>query len=790
MAKLESFENGQGPLKARPLAINENGSFIQKGTNRLFKAHGINVGSNSKLPAKPIQKTYYHPDKCGFYTEADYVSFVGRPFPLNEAQEHIVRLKKCGYNTIRFLFTWEAIEHEGPGIYDVEYAEYVVELLKIIDEIGGIYVFLNPHQDVWSRFTGGSGAPIWTLYAAGLDPTKFKDTLAAKLHNDSDDPANFTKMVWATNYYRLASLVMFTMFYSGSEFLPKAKIDGVNIENYLQEHFINSVTFLIGFIKNKIPNIFQTCLLGVESLNEPSPGLYGFSNLNVHSHDVELKLDEMPTPIQAMRLGMGMTQRVSQYYISIFGPSRKNLVKIDPKGTKAWIDKNNNKDRHYGFNRSSEWELGECIFAQHGIWNSKTGELLKSNYFGIHPNPDKKSGFHFFNNGPFLRFWQRYKTAIRKIDSDMFLIMQPPVLQIPPNIKDSEFVDSKTILALHYYDGLSLMFKTWNRFVNVDTLGILRGRYFNPAFSIVFGESNIRKLIRSELKEMYMESRKNVGDIPVIFTETGMPFDMDNKRAYKTGNYRSQESANDAILWGLQSERLNFTYWCYNPDNCHKWGDQWNLEDFSIWSRDDDSGSNSNSNSNSTVPSNESSASIESDDGKDMTSKLRRIFSSETLPLHRPRKYNYFSNFSKGVRSPKAIIRPNIVLAKGEVITFFFDIHTSEFYFEMKLDRRFNRIMKDDGFNNASAVNNNSDVFQDVVESSGTIIMIPELHYSENSFDIEVNYGQFVVKKDDLVQWVEWDLPLDIEDGTIATFKIKPHGLPSTPWYLKAIACG
>ena len=85
------------------------------------------------------------------------------------------------------------------------------------------------HQDVWSRYSGGSGAPMWTFYAAGLDPKCFAKTEAAILHNEPrfhDSSDTYHKMLWTSNYKRLASLVMFTLFFAGKIYFPDLILNG------------------------------------------------------------------------------------------------------------------------------------------------------------------------------------------------------------------------------------------------------------------------------------------------------------------------------------------------------------------------------------------------------------------------------------------------------------------------------------------------------------------------------------------------------------------------------------
>ena len=111
-----------------------------------------------------------------------------------------------------------------------------------------------------------------------------------------------------------------------------------------------------------------------------------------------------------------------------------------------------------------------------------------------------------------------------------------------------------------------------NRIYNVDVMGVLRGKYFSPAFGLKIGENAIRNCLRDQLKFLRDESLKYMGSHPLIFTEIGIPYDMDDRHAYKTGNYSSQTSAMDANHFALEGSGSNgFTQWLYTTKVSTLW---------------------------------------------------------------------------------------------------------------------------------------------------------------------------------------------------------------------------
>lgn len=518
---------------------------------------GINVAGDAKLPRYPDVPSH---EPEGFF-DADNVSFVGRPFDKEEAHVHFSRLRRWGYNSIRYIFTWEAIEHAGPGKYDEEFIAHTIDMLRIAKGYG-FYIFMDPHQDVWSRFSGGSGAPLWTLYACGLNPETFAPTQAAFVHNVYPDPAKFPKMLWSTNYNRLAVQTLFTLFFAGREFAPNAIIDGKNIQDYLQDHYIATCKHLAKRIQ-EAGGLEDECIIGWETINEPNRGYIGWQDLSILPPEQQLKKGTAPTGWQAMLTGSGRALEIDTYEFGSFGPYKNGKEFVDPEGTIAWLPVDYD-DTKYGWKRDPNWKLGECLWAQHGVWDPKQDKLLKKDYFSFSPKSGSKIDYEKFTNTFFLDHFRAFRDAIRSVHKDAMILCQAPVLEIPPNIKNTEDDDPRLVFASHYYDGLTLLTKHWNRYYNVDVFGVMRGRYLSPAFALKVGETAIRNCLRDQLEAIRQEGLDYTGIHPCLFTEIGIPYDMDDKYAYRTGDYNSQTAAMDANHFALEgSGAAGYTLWTY-----------------------------------------------------------------------------------------------------------------------------------------------------------------------------------------------------------------------------------
>lgn len=517
------------------------GIYFKDDLGRVRLLRGVNLGASSKLPLKPNGATHL---KDGFFNHRE-VSFVGRPFPLEEADEHFTRLKAWGLDFLRLLVSWEAVEHGGAGQYDQEYLDYLV---AIVDKAADyeIPLFIDFHQDVWSRFTGGDGAPGWTLEAVGFEMQNFKATAAAIVHQTHGSP--FPKMRWASNYTKLAAGTMFTIFFAGNDFAPETKIEDQSIQDYLQTHYINMVRQVVMRLKDK-PNV-----LGYDWMNEPSKGFIGYENLD--KMQWSLKHGDMPSPFQAMMLGEGIPQKVDYWTLGWLGMYPIRRHKLDPKGKRAWK------------------EGIECIWRQNGVWdidNQGNPILLKPEHFSHVDGQEVNYARDYMR--PMIN---KVAKAIHEIDPDAMIFIEFDAIA-RGELPDWQESDAKNIVyAPHWYDFVTLMSKHYVPWFGVES------HKQRP----VFGHARARRSFANDLKAEKAIGEAKLGGVPTVIGEIGIPYDLNAKTGYRLNVWHPHEGAIDDYMSALEASLANATIWNYSADNNNAHGDSWNGEDFSIFSRD------------------------------------------------------------------------------------------------------------------------------------------------------------------------------------------------------------
>jgi hypothetical protein len=510
------------------------GIWLKDDQGRTLLLRGANLGGSTKVPVTPDGATYR---QDGFFNGRD-VSFVGRPFPLDEADEHFTRLRAWGMTFLRFLITWEAIEHDGPGQYDEAYLDYVRAVVEKAGEYG-INVFIDPHQDVWSRWTGGDGAPSWTLEAIGMDITKLHTTGAAITHQTTGDP--FPRMIWPSNYARLGAATMFTLFFGGKDFAPNTFIDGVQVQEYLQSHYLNAVK-QVAYRLRDLPNV-----VGYDSLNEPSAGYIGVADANVIQSEF-LLLGPSPSPFQAMLLAAGYPQEIAVYELGFEGMQQTGTQIVNPDGVRLWKP---------GY---------ECVFKQNGVWTDDGGtpRLLRPHHFARKPDGGEINPMLDYQK-PFMI---RFINEIRAVDPRAMLFLEgsPTAHHVPWGEGDPV----NAVNAAHWYDVTMLLLKM-----------------FNPDFTIdlntrqpVTGADNVQAVFTQQL------AANKSTTIPTVIGEFGLAFDLDDKRGYHSGDFTDHTRALDMYYNAMDANLLNCTIWNYTADNTNERGDLWNDEDLSIFSRD------------------------------------------------------------------------------------------------------------------------------------------------------------------------------------------------------------
>lgn len=198
---------GQRLLLATP-PFSAQSSKIVDGQGRDLLLRGVNLSNAHKWPDP----------KTGGY------------FPHWLRAEVFADIKAMGFNSVRFLVSWEALEPQD-GAYDRAYLEALLQHVRDAHR-QGLWMVIDFHQDLYNRKYGGNGFPHWAV---------------------RDDALPFAhRPVWYLNYAEPALSRAFQSFYQNR--------DGI------RSKFVQAMREVFLTLQG------ESNVIGYDILNEPWPG--------------------------------------------------------------------------------------------------------------------------------------------------------------------------------------------------------------------------------------------------------------------------------------------------------------------------------------------------------------------------------------------------------------------------------------------------------------------------------------------------------------------------------------
>ena len=335
------------------------------------------------------------------------------PFEHGLEAEDAQTLRSLGFTAVRLGVAWEALEPEE-GKYDHSYMQRILRTVRIC-AAHDVAVVIDPHQDCWSRFTGGDGAPRWTLERLGIRVNNL-EACAAAVEEFKDGHS----LLWSTNYQLFGAAAMFTLFFGSRRFAPRVcSSDGQAAQQWLQDHFIEAFAALAAVLKAE-PNV-----IGFGTMNEPSLGWIGVPDLR--RVPTPYRFGYGLSPMECIRLANGESIWGVVFYGYPFIPT--NLCTLNP----------------------SKIQLCSQPF-----WTP----TIAPNHFALGPGEDPVALF-------LHPFWDAFGQRIRECGGEGLHIFteEPPAVFSPPARKPRP---SHEIPSPHYYDFVTLALRRFLSWLSID----------------------------------------------------------------------------------------------------------------------------------------------------------------------------------------------------------------------------------------------------------------------------------------------------------------------------------
>lgn len=225
------------------------GSWFRDEEKRYVLFRGVNFGSRSKLPPYlPIAPLDVHD-----------ISKLDLKNEIESVKSGLDLLKNLGFNIIRLLISWKAIEpRPNSNLEELlpEGRKYLEYMKVIIDELyaRNLYVILDFHQDIANEVYGGDGFPDWAI---AIDEEHEKPKAPTK----PDKKWQFKYMINKSLKETLKS------FWEND----LTNLDE-GLKNYpVRTHLEKTIGQTVKFFKSLNGGLGHPAIIAVEPFNEPHP---------------------------------------------------------------------------------------------------------------------------------------------------------------------------------------------------------------------------------------------------------------------------------------------------------------------------------------------------------------------------------------------------------------------------------------------------------------------------------------------------------------------------------------
>ncbi|UCC19054.1 MAG: hypothetical protein JSV62_13245, partial [Promethearchaeota archaeon] len=323
-----------------------------------------------------------------------------------------------------------------------------------------------------------------------------------------------------------------------------------------QVHYINAIKQLALRLKD------NPYVIGFDTMNEPEQGWIEKKVDGVGAEKLTDDLGYTFTPIDAILIGSGYSRIVGYKEIKRLGVKETRKQQLNEGKVSCWF------------------ESAEDIWKKEGVWDfDKDGDpIIKNNdYFVI--KQERKVNFYQDYLTPFI---DNYTKNIREIISNAIIFFESHPIRILRGEKITFDVPKNVVHAGHWYDGVTLGTKR----------AMIKANYDLIEDKIVMGKKNIQEMFIRHLANIKSIAQSIHEAIPTLIGEFGLPYDLNKKEAYHKFRNEPETAWNKHIKLltmyynALDANLLHSTQWNYTADNNNQWGDLWNMEDLSIFSRD------------------------------------------------------------------------------------------------------------------------------------------------------------------------------------------------------------